>query len=153
MTREEYLDLLVPLVKRLVGAVHDEGPDATLAMLSVIRRLPAPDDIDRDRALIVTLAAMVPPDQPDSELLGWTANYKPTPPPAVEPEVNAWAIDAAIAGDLPACALARSELIAVVAELMACGMRRDAIAAHLDMEPEPVTRLMNTIYGRKKAAA
>ena len=49
---------------RLAGMVRDEGPDGIGAYL---------DELDRDQlyALTVTLAAMVPIDQPAAELLGW----------------------------------------------------------------------------------
>ena len=67
MTPDAYGDLaenLVPIAGQLVGAVHDEGVGAVARVLSQVH----PDHM---YALAVVLAAMVDPDSPPSELLGW----------------------------------------------------------------------------------
>jgi len=67
VTPDAYGDLaenLVPVAGQLVGAVHDDGIGAVARILSGVH----PDHM---YALAVVLAAMVDPDSPPSELLGW----------------------------------------------------------------------------------
>ena len=57
---------------RLVGAVHDEGPDVVAALL-------ADAPAGRLDAVCVALAAMVDPDRTPGELLAWT-DWAPSVP-------------------------------------------------------------------------
>src|SRR4051794_33551727 len=52
---------------RLAGAVHDDGPDEVAAILRHLK----PQDL---RAVVVTLAAMVPVEYTPVELLAWNDN-------------------------------------------------------------------------------
>lgn len=71
---EAWIDsALIPTAAELVGLVRDYGPDAIEDLLD---RVPDHDDYahtpgGRYGALCVALAAMVDPDKPLSELLGW----------------------------------------------------------------------------------
>uniref|UniRef100_UPI003F49745A hypothetical protein n=1 Tax=Streptosporangium sp. CA-235898 TaxID=3240073 RepID=UPI003F49745A len=55
---------LIPLAMRLVGIVHEEGPDATAEFLAGLTA-------EQQYALPIILAAMVPDDRTPAELLGW----------------------------------------------------------------------------------
>lgn len=62
--REQLADDLVPAACDLICRVHEEGPDATGALLASLT--------DEQRwALPVVLAAMVPTDRPVADLLAW----------------------------------------------------------------------------------
>lgn len=66
---------------RLVGAIHDHGPDDVAAILDGLTR----QDL---LALVVTVAAMVPDDYSPVELLAWNdSRYArvTTPPAALQP--------------------------------------------------------------------
>jgi hypothetical protein len=62
--REDLAEALVPTALHLVGAVHDDGPDA---VHEVIGELPA----EHLPALLVVVAAMVDPTRTPTQLLGW----------------------------------------------------------------------------------
>lgn len=72
MTRDEYVESLIPHATRLAGVVRDEGPEAVRAVLATVRRAPRPDGIDPMDAFAVVLAAMVPEWSTPRQLLAWT---------------------------------------------------------------------------------
>ncbi len=71
-------DALVPVAAELIGTVRDFDPADTAEILDRVGVLD-----ERSRALVVTLAAMVPVDRSPSELLAWT---RVTIPPKPRPE-------------------------------------------------------------------
>jgi len=73
-TPGELAERLIPVATDLVIRVHDEGRDSAGQLLSSLT--------DTDRwALLIVLAAMVPPDAPVGDLLAWvTWNEHGHPP-------------------------------------------------------------------------
>lgn len=152
-SRADYADALVPLAARLVGAVHDEGPEATAEALAAVRALPAPDGVNPDDALAATLAAMVDPTRSPRELLAWTETLDEGAValhPEPEPRCNPLAVEMALSGRLPLHALADHEARQVVLQLRARDWPVESIAEHLDTDPASVRRFANT---RRKVAA
>ena len=76
LTGDPITDALVPVVSRLVGAVHELDPagvdraitDAEQVLTRALREV---DQLRAARALAVVAAAMVPVDQPAGALLAW----------------------------------------------------------------------------------
>lgn len=70
--REHLAETLIPVAADLICRVHDDGPEATGALLASLS--------DEQRwALPVVLAAMVPPDRPIADLLAWTTTWVAEP--------------------------------------------------------------------------
>ncbi|GAB2964194.1 hypothetical protein [Saccharothrix stipae] len=150
-TVEDYLDALAPLVARLVGAVHDEGPDDITGALIACRALPAPHQIDPQAAIPIMLAAMVDPDKRPSELLAWTGQLvgRTTGDTAA---ANPLAVEMTLAGHLPAHALNRAEIDEAVDELLRRGWTQDDIRDHLQAEPRDADAWVRASRARTKRA-
>lgn len=157
MNLPDYAANLVPLAMRLVATVHDEGPQEVAGVLAAIRALEPPPGTDPHAALAVILAAAIDPARTTEELLGWTRPLGgPIAPERVPtgPAANALAREMALAGVLPASALARDELVDVIDHLVDVrGWSFEAIAAHLDTEPQKVTRIRHNSTRRRARAA
>lgn len=70
--REVYAEQLAHLSVLIVGAVHDEGPDAVLAALAAALSVPVPDGgVDPVTALVTVLAAQIDPTTTTGARLGW----------------------------------------------------------------------------------
>lgn len=69
--RAAYAEKLLHLSARIVGAVHDEGPDAISRAIDLALIEPAPDGVDPVQALVTVLAAQVDPDKRFSQSLAW----------------------------------------------------------------------------------
>lgn len=136
MDRADYLETLAPLAVRLVCAVHDEGPASTTATLAAIAALPRPENIDPMTALAVILAAMVDPERSVDDTLGWVRNLDHDSNPAAAitaaDERASLFVELALAGKVPARALANDEGAEVVRHLKDRGWREDQIREHLD---------------------
>lgn len=161
-TPEQYADNLATLALRLVGAVHDEGPNAVRGALVACRCLTPPRGIDPDDALIVLLAAMVDPDKRRSELLGWLTPRDGHPVGLIPKKTgdyrcNPLAVEMAISGALPARSLNPVEAREAVMVLKRRGWSPDSIALHLDTDERHITKLLATrapgSRGQKGAAA
>lgn len=136
MDRATYLDTLVPLAIWLIAVVHDEGPDATTAVLDAVHALPAPDDLDPMTALAITLAAIADPNRGTETALGWVRDLDPGTPPATAADERASLfVELALAGRVPARSLADAEGAETVRQLMQRGWPINEIRAHLD-DPE-----------------
>lgn len=148
MTREEYMQTLVPLAMLYVAAIHDEGPDTATEVLDAACAITPPAGIAPERAIMTVLAAMVSPTASRSEMLGWTDNpipHIPRPQDSSEP----LAVLLALAGLLEARQLTEEQNRAVVQELAVNrGWGRDAIAAHLNAGPADVRRWISTARQR-----
>lgn len=134
---QHYANQLTNLALQLVAAVHDDGPQAVQAALTAARKLPAPRGIDPYDALTITLAALINPNARRSELLTHLghdiAHLYPNHRPGPEAyRCNAIAVEMALRGRLPACALNPAELVRVTAILASEGLDADDIADHLD---------------------
>ena len=150
--RETYLENLAPLLARLVGTVHDEGPAAIHQALIACRALPAPHDIDPATAIPIVLAAMVDPTRRPSDLLAWTSgllghDHLPAP------DTNELAIAMAIAGVLPAHQLERADIDAVVDELLRRGWTEGDIRDHLHADPRDADNWVRASRARTKRTA
>lgn len=135
MDRATYLDDLVPLAARLVATVHDEGPEATAAVLNAIATLEHPDDVNPWTALAVTLAAMVDPARTTEETLGWARKLDPGTDALPITDAAARAslfVELALSGKVPARALSNDEGAEVVRQLMERGWPENEIRVHLD---------------------
>jgi hypothetical protein len=82
MTRAQYMAALVPLAKRFVAAIHDDGPDVASDVLTTLYGVPRPAGVVATRAFMTVLAAMVDPTKTDSQLLGWVAELPAAAQPA-----------------------------------------------------------------------
>lgn len=154
MNREQYLETVVPLAARLVATVHDEGPDATDAVLDAINAVPAPDEVRADAALAVILAAMVDPNRSPHDLLAWTLAFDGDPVPHFhEAPANPLGLEMGLSGALPLYALNRAEQRAVVGELMNRGLTRPEIVDLTKGDRQDVARIQNVIAQRKLRAA
>jgi len=71
VTSEEYAEQLLHLSARIVGAVHDEGPDAVSQAIDRALIVEAPAGVDPVQALVTVLAAQVNADLPSSVTLRW----------------------------------------------------------------------------------
>jgi len=78
----QYAEQLAHASALVVGAVHDEGPDAVLAAIAEALRIPAPPEVDPVVALVTVLAAQVPTDRSLGDLLAWTTQPGPRSPQA-----------------------------------------------------------------------
>jgi hypothetical protein len=148
---ETYLDTLAPLVARLIGAVHDEGPDAITGALIACRALPAPHEINPADAIPVMLAAMVDPTRRPSELLAWTADLIGRGTTG-DPAANDLAVEMALAGKLPAHALNQPEIDAVIDELLRRGWTQPDIRDHLQAEARDADAWVRASRARAKRA-
>lgn len=145
-TTETYCRNLATLAMRLVGTVHDDGPNAIRAALVACRSLTPPRGINTDDALIITLAAMVNPEHRRSELLDWLTPRDGTiatllPTKTGHYHINPIAIELAIHGALPAHSLNPLEAQETVTRLDRRGWSTDDIAHHLDTEPRHINQL------------
>jgi hypothetical protein len=77
--REIYAEQLLWMSAAIVGAVHDEGPQAIGIAIDEALILPAPAGVDPVQALITVLAAQIDPDARTSQSLAWLD--QPLPPP------------------------------------------------------------------------
>lgn len=128
---------LVPLAARLVGTVHEYGPDEVAAVLA---QVPA----GRHDALAVVLAAMVDPEATPSQLLAWLDGpAKPTAldvPLSIDPgPLDEIAIERAMAGD--GVHLTRAERREAVRRLTALGYSARSISDRLSITTRSVNRL------------
>lgn len=71
MTVEEYAGTLLHLSARIVGTVHDEGPEAILKAIDQALIVEAPGGVDPAVALITVLAAQVDVDTTAWARLAW----------------------------------------------------------------------------------
>lgn len=70
--------------ERIVGAVHDDGPEQVLAHITAALRIPPAPGVDPVVALVTVLAAQVDPEASPDERFGWiTAAQRALP--AVRP--------------------------------------------------------------------
>lgn len=150
-----YTDNLTTLALRLVGEIHDGTPETVDAALAACRVLTPPRGTNTDEILITLLAAMVNPDQPRSQLLGWTtrrdghpADLIPQHP--VEYRSNPLAVEMACNGVLPLDSLNPAEQHHVIGILARRRWTTNQIADQLSVEPERITRIRAS---RKAAAA
>lgn len=74
MTREEYAEHLLHLSARIVGAVHDEGPEAISRAIDRALIVEAPSGVDPVQALVTVLAAQVDDTRRHSQSLAWLAD-------------------------------------------------------------------------------
>lgn len=65
MTDDDLISAVHPAALRLIGIVRDEGREAVEEILWPLSQ-------QELYGLVILLAAMVPDDQPPSELLAWT---------------------------------------------------------------------------------
>lgn len=84
MDRELYAEQLLHLSARIVGAVHDDGPDELLEHLAAALAVPAPPGVDPVVALVTVVAAQVDPEASESVRLGWLGG-RPHPLAVVAP--------------------------------------------------------------------
>jgi hypothetical protein len=144
MTPEQYCEDLTVIAMRLVGAVHDEGPEAVAAALAAARDLPAPHGTDPNAALAVVLAAAIPTDRTRTQLWGWTLGIPTDSIAARIPtgrQANAFAVEMALAGHLSLKALSPAEQRTVINTLAAREWPNAAIAAHLDSSAHTVAAI------------
>lgn len=71
MDHEDYALQLLHLSARIVGAVHDEGPDAISKAIDQALIVEAPAGVDPVQALVAVLAAQVDDRLRHSQSLGW----------------------------------------------------------------------------------
>lgn len=71
--RAAYADRMLHLTSLVVGAVHDDGPDAVREAIASALAAEQPDGEDPVEWLAATLAAQVDPDSTPSERLGWVS--------------------------------------------------------------------------------
>lgn len=71
MDRDEYASILRFWSERIVGAVHDDGPDELLAHIREALTVPPAEGVDPIVALVTVLAAQVDPDATATQRLGW----------------------------------------------------------------------------------
>jgi hypothetical protein len=69
--RELYAEQLLHLSARIVGAVHDEGPEAVSKAIDRALIVEAPAGVYPFQALVTILAAQVNADLPTSVTLRW----------------------------------------------------------------------------------
>lgn len=153
MDRATYLETLIPLAVRLICAVHDEGPDATNAVLAAVHALEAPDDTDPMTALAITLAATADPNRGTENALGWVRTLDPGAdalPIPNQPTNTRLAIELALAGNLPAISLTNDEGAEVTRILMDRGWNETEVRDHLDGDPQLVHRWANRVYGARQ---
>ncbi|MCA1195110.1 hypothetical protein [Saccharopolyspora sp. 6V] len=153
-TMQRYAASLATIAARLVGAVHDDGPDERDRVLTDARALPAPPGVDPAAALAVTLAAMVDPTRTAGELLAWcaaldggAADLHPAPVPLARPAL----VEHCLAGRLPIHALAEHEARRVIRIEVDRG-RTDAEIADRHHAADP-TRLRHWLTVARRAAA
>ena len=71
MDAEEYAERLLHLSARIVGTVHDEGPEAISKAIDQALIVEAPAGVDPVQALVAVLAAQVDDRLRHSQSLGW----------------------------------------------------------------------------------
>lgn len=65
---------VLDLSARIVGAVHDDGPDQLLEHLRAVLALPCPPGVDPVVAVVAVLAAQIDPDTTALARLSWMSN-------------------------------------------------------------------------------
>lgn len=66
-----YAANLLHLSERIIGAVHDDGPDELSRLIDQALIIEAPPGIDPAVALVTVLAAQVDPDTTAEQRAGW----------------------------------------------------------------------------------
>lgn len=69
--REAYAEQLLWMSSLIVGAVHDEGPQAISVAIDEALIVPAPPGVDPVQALVTVLAAQISPGARHSQSLAW----------------------------------------------------------------------------------
>ncbi|HEU5475672.1 MAG TPA: hypothetical protein VFV67_33955 [Actinophytocola sp.] len=154
MTREQYCEALAALCLRLVGAVHTDGPNATVDTLTAIHHLPVPDGWSVDIALPVVLAAMINPDRRLSELLGWTEQLDGGPAdliPTEPPPCNPLGVEMCVAGHLPIDSLEPHEQERVARILKDRGWQPADIALWVDSDTQTISDALKRERSRPAA--
>lgn len=71
MDAEEYAERLLHLSARIVGTVHDEGPEAISKAIDQALIVEAPPGVDPVQALVTILAAQIDVNLRHTQSLGW----------------------------------------------------------------------------------
>jgi hypothetical protein len=71
MSAALYAANLLLLSERIIGAVHDDGPDELLRLIDAALIVEAPPGVDPAVALVTVIAAQVDPDTTAEQRLGW----------------------------------------------------------------------------------
>lgn len=75
--RADYAAALLPLSERIIGAVHDDGPDAVQDAIDRALIMQAPPGVDPVVALVTVLAAQINPDTTTTQRLRWIQGRPP----------------------------------------------------------------------------
>jgi DNA-binding NarL/FixJ family response regulator len=138
----QYAARLLAMSERVIGAVHDDGPDELLRAIDRALILEPPAGIDPVVALVTVLAAQVDPDTTAEQRIGWTRGYDDPPPaaPRTPDEEADRLVDEVTAGVYPLDELPPRLRSVPVARLTERGLAADEIAARLRCSERAVFR-------------
>lgn len=163
---EAYMIRLAHVSQRIIGAVHDEGPDMSGLHITAALAIEPPDGIDPTRALIAVLACQVDPRADVEERLGWVcdglagvrslpapdhraidrlAQRPPTALPPMPTEFDDAVLEQVVAGTMPLDSLGKSRRREAVQRLYERGMNPLAIAHHVRHPSTNIYRYVDQI--------
>lgn len=141
--RAYYASELLAHTANIICAVRDEGPDAIVSAVFNALSLAPPPGTDPVVALVTVLAAQVPPDTSQEELVGWTRPFG-EPQRVVLTEVDDALIRAVhmlTTGRAEASSVSAAARAEAVRQLDAQGYTTDEIAARIGMSKRGVRTL------------